>query len=632
MRVELSSGYRLLPFLYAAGGLTYSLLPVRSETAELVNLLSVGLGPRLDFQVLQNLSLGAYARGGFFYGFLSGADPSGSGNAFLEGGAYAAYRLFPYLSLGVDASYRAFAGFATDMSLSLVASYHWYYSSPSILELSQPELRVLPILYMYYSRNPLAAISVRNATDQPVTDVLIRFFAPQFMVEAGTCSSPFLLAPHEERSIAIRPLLTEKVLTISEGTEVSAMIWADFTFKGKRYRKEVMAPLEVASRNAIVWDDSRKAACFVTAKDPAVLRFAKNFAALLRGRSVPAFGDALLRAMILHEAISAYGLAYALDPVTPYASFSKDRTALDFLQFPYQTLEYRGGDCDDLSVLYSALLESLGIESAFITVPGHILVAFRLEGDQRAALSGLHSRNDFIVRGESIWVPVETTSLEGGFLRAWRLGAQCWSDAMAKDTAGFFPVHEAWELYPAVGFAGPEAAISLPDGSAVLSAFQEELDALTKRETENAISALRARIAQNPEDPALRNSLGVLYGRFGMYDQALRVLGEIQQRDGYFPALVNTAHIYFLTEEYPKAEQWYQKALEKQRGSSRVLLALIKVERALQNTERASALYQRLKELDPELATQVEGLAATAGAADRSDRAEAPWRRLQWEE
>ena len=32
-----------------------------------------------------------------------------------------------------------------------------------------------------------------------------------------------------------------------------------------------------------------------------------------------------------------------------------------------QTLEYRAGDCDDLSILYSALLESVGVETAFIT-------------------------------------------------------------------------------------------------------------------------------------------------------------------------------------------------------------------------------------------------------------------------
>ncbi|MCK4542225.1 MAG: transglutaminase domain-containing protein [Spirochaetales bacterium] len=74
--------------------------------------------------------------------------------------------------------------------------------------------------------------------------------------------------------------------------------------------------------------------------------------------------------------LGLYGLNYVVDPRTPYTELSQQREWIDFIQFPRQTLEYRAGDCDDLSILYCALLESVGIETAFITVPGHILMAF----------------------------------------------------------------------------------------------------------------------------------------------------------------------------------------------------------------------------------------------------------------
>jgi hypothetical protein len=57
-----------------------------------------------------------------------------------------------------------------------------------------------------------------------------------------------------------------------------------------------------------------------------------------------------------------------VDPVTPYKKFSQN-LSVDFLQFPNQTLEYKARDCDDLSMLYNALLESVGIKTAFITIP-----------------------------------------------------------------------------------------------------------------------------------------------------------------------------------------------------------------------------------------------------------------------
>ena len=45
---------------------------------------------------------------------------------------------------------------------------------------------------------------------------------------------------------------------------------------------------------------------------------------------------------------------------------SDPRASAEYVQFPHQTLELKGGDCDDLSVLFSSLLESVGIESALV--------------------------------------------------------------------------------------------------------------------------------------------------------------------------------------------------------------------------------------------------------------------------
>jgi len=414
--LELAADYRLLPFLKAEAGLSYSILPVRSETRDIVNLFSLGAGAALDFEVSRNFNLGAYGRGGVFYGFIGGADPVGSANPTVQGGLYASYRLLPFLSLGIDAAYRNFFGLSTDVSLSLGASYHFYYSSPGILELSEPELRVFPILFKYYDKNRISTITLRNQTDQPIRDITVQFFSQEFMVNPKLCAAPFRLAPGEEKLLEVYGLFTDKMLTVSEGTKVSANISVDFQFKGKDYSKNLVTTLDVISRNGIIWDDDRKASCFVTAKDPSVLRFSKTVSALLRDRPVMEFDHALLKAMVLHSALNLYGLAYMQDPSTPYAEFSQRRTAVDFLQFPNQTLEYKGGDCDDLSILYSALLESLGIETAFITIPGHIFMAFRLSSDEKSIRSNFRNSTDFIVREDGVWVPVEVTSISNGFL------------------------------------------------------------------------------------------------------------------------------------------------------------------------------------------------------------------------
>ena len=89
--------------------------------------------------------------------------------------------------------------------------------------------------------------------------------------------------------------------------------------------------------------------------------------------------------MGLFERERLFGLAYVVDPSTSYVEKSANKSAVDSLQFPHQTLFYRGGDCDDMSILFSALLEAVGVKTAFITIPGHIFMAFALNMNEETA-------------------------------------------------------------------------------------------------------------------------------------------------------------------------------------------------------------------------------------------------------
>ena len=95
---------------------------------------------------------------------------------------------------------------------------------------------------------------------------------------------------------------------------------------------------------------------------------------LSEGEIVP-IPENIQYAAAIFSALKAYGINYVIDPASAFTD-TRGTSAVDFLQFPYQTLLYHGGDCDDLSILNCALLEVLGIETAFITCPGHIFIAF----------------------------------------------------------------------------------------------------------------------------------------------------------------------------------------------------------------------------------------------------------------
>jgi hypothetical protein len=57
-----------------------------------------------------------------------------------------------------------------------------------------------------------------------------------------------------------------------------------------------------------------------------------------------------LLAAALFETLNLYGINYVIDPASSYVELSGNASVLDSLNYPYQTLMFRGGDCDDLSI------------------------------------------------------------------------------------------------------------------------------------------------------------------------------------------------------------------------------------------------------------------------------------------
>lgn len=120
------------------------------------------------------------------------------------------------------------------------------------------------------------------------------------------------------------------------------------------------------------------------------------------------------------------GLNYVSDPLA----------TSDYVQFPLETIQVRGGDCDDLSVLFAALFESIGIETALIDYsasPGlrHVTVLVNTGlYPEEAHLITSNEKKYFIKRDiygeERVWIPLEVTEFRG-FNDSWEAGAERFS-------------------------------------------------------------------------------------------------------------------------------------------------------------------------------------------------------------
>ncbi|MCF7947627.1 MAG: tetratricopeptide repeat protein [Spirochaetia bacterium] len=638
--------YLLMPYLSLGLHTGYDFLPVDTLPVFEPRSLSIahlGLQVGTSIDPLDALTATAYVGGGWYYGVTNQDTEQNDTNPYLYGGAGISYRLLPGFSIGLEASYRNFLGLAQDLMLHLGGTVSlggektggMGIPSNRNLELLDIQLsRVFPVFYGYYDENPLGVAVIKNSGNKSIEKVKVFFHVKQYMDNPKLCFAAERLGPGEERQVPLHALFTDTVLGITEGTKVSANIIVESEIDGNRFANEYAETLSLYDRNAMTWDETAKAASFVTAKSPVVLRFSKNISGLIKENVSSALNQNIVLAIALFQALDVYGIRYEIDPSSAYEELSKNTMMVDYLQFPRQTLEFRAGDCDDLSILYSALLESVGLETAFITIPGHIYMAFSTGMTEQEARTFFNSQQDILTIDGTVWLPVEVTAIEQGFVRAWKLGAAQWRKNVEIGQTELVSIRNSWRTYSAVGYVGEEGMdIKVPTANELLPISLDEIDRFVETEIYKREQQIKSEISRTGGDLRYLNKLGVLYARYGMTEQAQIQFEKVLEQREYLPALVNMGMLAFLNGDYPQAKEYYKRAESIRANHATVLLGLARVQHELRNYEEASVSYTRLKDLAPNLASRyayldLEGGGGSGRASDAAGVRSTP----VWEE
>ena len=477
---------------------------------------------------------------------------------------------------------------------------------------------IFPIFHTFYDDHAIGKLTLKNTEYSSVTDVTVSMNIRQYMDAPKECTTIRELKAGEERSIDLFALFKNTILDITQATKVAAEISVSYTLNGKPATASKVETIRIYDRNAMTWDDNRKAAAFVTPKEPAVLIFSNNINAALKGKMNRAVDRNMQTAIALHDALRLFGISYVSNPLTPYAVTSQDKAIVDTLKFPRQTFEYRSGDCSDLSILYSALMESVQIETAFITIPGHIFMAFALRATPEEIRQSFSQTDELVFRNEKVWVPIEVTEREKTFLDAWQLGAKEWRENLSKNQAGFFPVHEAWAVFEPVGLPGSGNAPVLPDPAQVVKDFRDDVTRLVDREIFNKVAALQAAITKSQESPKTINALGVLYARYDLTEKAEREFKRATAKNEYVPALVNLGNLAFLKGDMEGALTFYNKSYKKDPKYPGALLGIARASHEIENYATVKKAFSELKQLDPDLASRFAYLELKGEEATRA--------------
>jgi len=605
-------------------------------------LLSAQTGPSLSIIKNEKANLSISTLGGAYLGLLDGSMGS---YAMASGRVDLNMILSTGLELGVGGNYSYYlssnpanmdhlwSGAGVNINLS-------YRSNSSQNQKGRLEIKdtiifpIYPVLHSSYNKNDLGTITVVNKERSSIDNITISLYIPKYMSGFQSFETGESMQRDEEKTFSIHGLLDSSILEETEGTQVEAEIRVSYELKDNELAVSQGNQAEILYRNALSWNDDRKAASFVTSREPAVMAFAKNTTSSVRDNNNTAMDSSLVNAIIIYEALSLYGIKYQVDPNSSYQELSGSGDVLDYLQFPVETLTYRSGDCDDLTVLYSSILESLAVETAMITIPGHIYSAIALKMSPEEAKRTFSQDNRLIYTDDKVWIPVETTMLDSNsFLDAWNYGAQQWN--RAGDKAKLYPIEDAWKLYPAVALnAYRNREISIPQANQLRANYLQQMNTLIDQETAEQVAYLEKAIRESRGERRNRmiNSLAVLKARYGQYDAALESLLPItSEEDPYLPAIINRANLYYQLDDMEQAKDFYQLARKIDPQQPKAALGEMLVEYEQGNIDNVQKIYNQIKEISPAIAERYSYLVNESSSINRAAEAGSK-ENILWEE
>lgn len=297
---------------------------------------------------------------------------------------------------------------------------------------------------------------------------------------------------------------------------------------------------------------------------------------------------------------------------------------VDSISLPRETLRNISGDCDDLTVLFCSMLETVGIQSAFITVPGHIYAAFNTKVPSRDFASIHPERRMTIPIEGELWVPVEITLIgEAGFQEAWRKGIDQWAALEEQSGArAFYKTSESQKIFRPVGLTETDLGLQYGDSNRISRNFRNEIDRLSSLILQNYQVK-----AEEANSSVGYNRLGIICSRFAQYKRAQEAFSQALQLDpDNNGARINLGNIHFLQENYSTAVHTYKEvlaSLEKvgqgdSKSASTVLLNLARASHMQEQYEDAESYLSRAQKINPQ---QAAAYAYLGNASAESGRA-----------
>lgn len=602
------------------------------------------LGTGYSHKISKQIEIGADLAVGVSYALFPDISPDATSTAWLfnaQAGASVALNLSYNFSLEVNPrlkfartfeDYSDFTQFDNmingfSFTVGITASYRIGEDPDSpkaeIRSIKFDIVQIKPLfasMQSYYVTHPIGSVSLSNIEDYPIENLSITFMQSGYMDNPTVSSELPVLEKGESVDLDLFATFNDQVF-LTEGVKpLTGEVSVSYIARGREVVQTIPVSYDLHDKEAITWDDDNKVGAFITPKDSALRNYTSFLRQTTRDLVNPGLSETLQIAMQVFYGLTEIGILYQRDPTSPFDAAQENAEIIDAVSLPRNTLKRATGDCDDLTVLFCSLLETAGIETAFITVPGHIYAAFNTKVPSRDYQQIYPSKEMTLNIDGDLWVPVEITMIgETGFLKAWRIGIEEFSRYENEPEArGIFKTRDAQSVYRPVGLRETDLGLQYGDRTKISRDFKDELDNLV-----DLIIDDFSREAADNGNKGSYNKLGLVCAQFGSYDKAESAFNTALSLDrNYLPPKINLGNVFYMREEYQNAlrilhsaEEDYERKGRTTSGSyASVLLNISRSYYELENYDKAALYSQKMAEVDPELGNRYAYLGDSGGA------------------
>ena len=237
-------------------------------------------------------------------------------------------------------------------------------SDPDV-EISSFNIETLfPSKSRYYVNHPVGYLTLKCSA--PVSDIRVSLSLPELLENPFETYIKYFDPGENKIDLFIVPVY-EKLFNIMQTRVIQARLELQYSIAQKEHNRLLTFPVTIYGINGMNWEHPEAVASFITNDDPLIRSFARQ--AIQSVSSESEYNQDLVNAIAVHAAIRNYGIQYVKDPLP-----NSDKV-VDMVQYPTQTLFYRTGDCDDLSVytvLYCPLLEYQSLYCRMMTISFYV--------------------------------------------------------------------------------------------------------------------------------------------------------------------------------------------------------------------------------------------------------------------